>query len=220
MEGEKMQIGDSIVLRLSAPNAKDTFRCKVIDKNEQFLIVDLPVNQATNKSTFWLRNTDVSVTFIKNGVVKEFLSKVKHYNKLSIPALAIPLPDKEDIRKIQRREFVRIATNADIAIHCPNHSFLPFTSITEDISGGGASVIIPPNISFKQRKKILVYLVLHSKSGGIEYIKTKAKVVRLHEHKIKTVSLKFLLQNEMDQEKIINYCFHIQREQRKREKLY
>src|SRR5690625_1265860 len=216
MEGVNMQIGDSIVLKL--PNSKDSFRCRVIDKNEDLLFVDLPINMTTNKSTFLAKNTNVSVTFVKNGVAKVFIATVERYEKLSIPALTIPLPDKEDIHKIQRREFVRIETDVDIAVHCPNHSFSPFTSITQDISGGGASVIIPRVVAYKPRQKILAFLVLKSNSKEIEYIKTKAQVVRLHENKkIRTVSFKFFLEKMVDQEKIINYCFTKQRELSKQE---
>lgn len=213
-----MKIGTSITLRVNNMKLDETdvYKCQIIDKDEQYLYLDYPINIKTNKSMFIRVNETITVDYVENEIAYKFNSSIAKHVKLAVPALAIPLPEKDETIKIQRREFVRIKTNADVAIHFQNESFPPLTSVTYDISGGGVAVIVPPNVQMDEKQNLTLYLVLHFETNHYEYIKVEAKFIRFQMHgKVNTASLKFLLNSERDQEKIINYCFAMQRKKRK-----
>lgn len=215
MEGIGFKIGDSITVK-HEKYAKESLRCRIIDKDEQFLYVDYPINIRSTKSGALTPNRYFSVVYTVAEKVYEFSAPIKAYNKLTVPALAIPIPKIEEVRRIQRREFVRIKTNVDIAIHCLNNSFNPFTSVTYDISGGGAAVIIPPEISLELVNKLKVYLVLQWENNTYDYITTEAEFIRFQRlGEIRIMSIKYHFDQQNDQEKIIQYCFYTLRKKRK-----
>lgn len=215
MEGIGFKIGDSITIKHER-YAEESLRCRIIDKDERFLYVDYPINIRSTKSVAPTPNRYFSVFYTVSEKVYEFSATIKPYNKLTVPALAIPVPKIEEVRKIQRREFVRIKTNVDIAIHCLNNSFKPFTSVTYDISGGGAAVIIPPDICLESVNKLKVYLVLQCEKNKYDYIATEAEFIRFQRlGEIRIMSIKYHFDQQNDQEKIIQFCFYTLREKRK-----
>lgn len=216
--GIYMEIGESITLHFdNSPHKKEKekYLSKIIDMDEQFLYVNNPRNQPTSM----LKEIgEVTVDYVQNGVPYKFKSQIVKHVELTVPALVIKIPAREDIKKIQRREFVRIQTDVDVALHFPNSSTSPIVSVTYDISGGGASVIVPPKTEISDEQHVAVYFVLHSSSIDYEYIQADAEIIRFHTfEKVNTVSLKFLFISDRDQQKIINYCFDKQREKRKQE---
>ena len=216
MEGIGIEIGHSITIINEEKQYEESLRCKVIDKDEQYLYVDYPINIRTTKSVVPSLNKPFSVFYLADGAVYEFTAAIKPYNKLTVPAFAIPFPKTDEVRRIQRREFVRTKTNVDIAIHCLNNSFSPFTSVTYDISGGGAAFIIPPEIRLESVEKIKVYLVLRWNKNNCEYITTEAEFIRFQQlEEIRIMSIKYHFDQKNDQEKIIQYCFNKLREERK-----
>lgn len=216
-EGVKMNIGDSIVI--TNPNSDNSsYRCKIIDTANNLIFVDYPIEIMTNKSVFIPLEQPLIITFMEKGKVYEFTSNILQYNKLTVPALAIPIPKKEEIRQIQRREFVRIETSIDIALHCPDTSFAPFTSVTYDISAGGACVIVPSKLKLKQKQIVQIYFVLKMDSANYEYFNTNAEIIRIHQSAgVHMISIKFLFNGTTEQDKIMYYCFNKQRELRKKE---
>lgn len=218
-----MEVGTSITLRLSSnlkTDGQDIYRCKIIDRDDRYLYIDYPINVNTKKVVFVPVNEYVVVNYVVNGVANEFISTIAKRVELTVPALAINLPEEEEIKRIQRREFVRVETAVDVAMHFPKSSYTPIISVTYDISGGGAAVIMPPNIKMAQEQDVKLYLVLHSLSLGYEYIKIDAEIVRFHTiEKVNIVSLKFNFVSNQEQQKIIHYCFDKQREDRQQQLL-
>jgi len=210
-----MDIGTFIFLKRYDVELQEMekYHSKVIDQREDFFYIDQPTNVNTKRTANFLPNEQVLVDYTKDGVVYEFKATVLGRVHKNIPALKVTLPKEEDMKRIQRREYVRIEIDVDVAIHCPLNSFHPVVSVTADISGGGAKIYNPPE-TLKEGQKIMLYLVL-SKDSAYEYIETEAEVIRFQEIKqVKTVSVKFLFKHENDRQKIIQYCFYIQRKNR------
>ena len=64
----------------------------------------------------------------------------------------IAYPGNQTLIKVQRRQYVRIPTTVDAAIHPLENEFTPFTTITEDISAGGTLLSMNPQAKgFNQR---------------------------------------------------------------------
>lgn len=196
------------------------YRCKVIDKNENYLFIDYPINIKTKKTTFFPKGDKFSISYLgADQVVYQFISKIISRVNLRVPALVIRFPDKNKIQRIQRREYVRIETAVDTAVHCLEDSFSAFTTVTTDISGGGLSVIIPSKHTLAKNKKLNIWLVLQMQSGEYNYINAKAELVllKLLDNALKTASLKFTSITKQSQQNIIQFCFEKQREARKKE---
>src|SRR5690625_2838606 len=177
-----MEIGDSITLIFNNfPHKKEgTFLSKIIDRDENFLYVNDPRNIEPNKPLTNLIDEQITVNYVQNGVPFKFnTSVIKHVNS-TVPALVITIPDKDEIKKIQRREFVRIQTDVDVAMHFPDSATPPIVSVTYDISGGGASIIMPPKTEISTKQMVTLYFVLHSTSVKYEYIKVDAEIIRFH----------------------------------------
>lgn len=217
----RMKIGTTLYLDIENPNTKEIieYQSKVIEKSESYLFIDFPIHMNTRKTSFFPIGTEFIASYLKDETnLYSFKAKIKRRINSTIPALAITLPEQESIGVIQRRRFVRIKTALDIAVHCPNDSFPPFTTLSVDISGGGLSFIIPPGINIEIDKDIFVWIVLPMRSGVNEYAKADATVVRTKhlENNTKKASIKFIAISNKDEQNIVKYCFEKQREERMR----
>lgn len=211
-----MEIGTPLSLERFNLETKeiDEYRSKVIDIDDEYFYIDFPIDKKTERTTHFYNNEKVIFQYTKNNVVFEFSGTVLDRVMKNVPALKFHVPNKEDIKQIQRRQFVRVETDVDVAVHCPNNSFLPFTTVTRDISGGGASIVLKDQ-TFEVGQSLELYIVLDTKNG-YEYIELEAKVVRMQtKDNIKTVSVKFVNEDEKKRQKIIQYCFDIERKKRK-----
>ncbi|WP_077299651.1 flagellar brake protein [Virgibacillus pantothenticus] len=194
------------------------YRCKVIDKNEQNLYIDLPVDTKSKKTAFFAKGTIFDVTFIDSDeIIYQFRSKLVAKVKGKIPALAIQLPGN-NIRRIQRRNYARVETAVDVAVHSDQNLFSPFTTVTNDISGGGLSIIVPKNQILKG-ELAEIWMVLAMANGQFVYPNVRAKLV--HEKRgnsgIYIVSFQFLALDVKTEQWIIRFCFEKQREARKKQ---
>ncbi|RDW19086.1 flagellar brake protein [Oceanobacillus arenosus] len=217
-----MKIGTvlHIELKNTKTNTKDKYRCKVIEMNEQQIIIDYPINELTNKTAFIPKRKYFSVAYIgEDEAVYQFTSSITSKIKLNVPALAIENPKKEDIQRIQRREFVRIETTVDIAVHSNDKTFSPFVTVTSDISGGGLSIIAPYDHKLAIGDIVDIWLTLQMKDNKYQYINTQAEVVIIKTLKssVELVSFKFIAIDKLSQQGIIRFCFQKQRESRQKE---
>lgn len=223
--GIKMKIGTLIALEVFSQVSNETEKChcKVIEKSKSLLFIDYPIHEETKKTVFLTKGKKVSITYVgEDKAVYNFHSEIVKKLKLTVPALAINFPEKANIERIQRREFVRIETAVDVAIHGSDNRFSPFITVTSDISGGGLSVVIPRNNTLEAEKIVDIWLIIQLSSGEYYYIYAEAMIVliqSLNHHSIKTASLKFTSITKQAQQNIIRYCFEKQRDARKKELL-
>ncbi|MFC4557402.1 flagellar brake protein [Virgibacillus kekensis] len=195
------------------------FRCKVAEKNEHYLFIDHPIEVKTNKSVFLPEGTHLIASYVgKDQSVYQFHTKIAAQIKMNVPVLAIHIPNKDKIKRIQRREYVRVETAVDVAIHSVE---LSFTTVTSDISGGGMAIIIPSNKLIEAEDEMDICLVLPLDSGDYQYVNALAEVVRVKEDKssARIASMKFTKISKYARQGIIRYCFERQREARNKELL-
>ncbi|WP_100407189.1 flagellar brake protein [Bacillus solitudinis] len=205
LELQEFKEGESKVLNL---------RCRLVDQTTKSFVIDYPINQVTNKPNFFFDGTQFRAWFIgKDGAMYAFDTEITGRKKGNIPVLLLKDPGKENYQRIQRRNYVRVETSADVAVHPINNEFAPFTSVTLDLSGGGSAVMIPNNNTLPSRGEVILWVVLHMQTGQIEYVKAKCKIIRVYKS-LKSarerVSLQFLEIGERDRQKIIKYCFERQ----------
>ncbi|MYL32725.1 pilus assembly protein PilZ [Pontibacillus yanchengensis] len=217
-----IKIGMPITLELknAHDNHLETYRSKVVEEEEGVLYIDYPVNEQSGKTGFFLEGTQFKVTFVgTDGSVYVFHTDVRGRRKLTIPVLTLHFPEKEKLLRIQRRKYVRVESSVDASVHGVNETVTPFTTVTADISGGGAAIISPSAHTIEQNQLLEVWFIIPLSSGEMHYIYTKSRVIRVckenKDHNEK-VSLEFENIDENDRQTIIRYCFEKQLSLRKR----
>ncbi|WP_249871884.1 flagellar brake protein [Oceanobacillus saliphilus] len=217
-----MKIGTVLNLEVKDIETGETheYHCKIIEKNDKFLIIDYPIHVKTKKTAFFSKGTYITATFMgKDQAVYKFSSQIAARIKLNIPALAITIPDNKNMKRIQRREYVRIETSLDIAVHSVDNQFHPFATVTFDISGGGLAVIVPTSTQLEIGQKTDIWLPLPMQNQEYHYVYGQTEIVLIRElnTRMNMVSLKFISISNSDRQKIVRFCFEKQREARQKE---
>ncbi len=225
MWGSNMKIGVFLTIEAYSPenNSIEKYRCKIVDKNNKYIYVDHPVHLRTKKTSATFRiGTKLTAEYLGNDQsVYRFKTEIKDKMRGTLLTFALVIPKDDQIERIQRRQYVRVDTAVDVAVHSKDNRFTPFTTVTMDISGGGLSIIIPKGQSVEQGEKINVFLVLQMLSGEYHYLDLSGEVVRMirNEFSANTASVKLPSLSEQDKQIIIRYCFEKQREARQKELL-
>lgn len=216
-----MDIGVSLTITLPKQHKDEeqiTYRSKIIDRNDSEIIIDYPVDQTEYIELPIRTNSTIGIEYIAKGSVYKFQAKVTRLIDAPIMSFAIDMPEKDEITRIQRRQYVRINIDVDVAVHYINSTSTPFTTVTNDISGGGASIVVPNDLTLSSGEIVQLYIVLRSKYSPVNYIKTKAEVIRTTvSNEVRRASLKFQIEDEKERQDIIRYCFEVQREKLKRQ---
>ena len=107
---------------------------------------------------------------------------------------------------------MRIEKAVDVAVHPLKSEFASFTTITEDISAGGASILVPKQIPFEKDQVVSVWISLPMQNGQYHYLNLDSRIVRvMKKNKMRnSVSLQFLDVKEKDVQKLIRFCFEAQ----------
>src|SRR3954452_6283205 len=155
-----LTIGNPLVLESKYANQFEQYKCRLVDRKGNLLYIDYPINVATNRTTFLVDGTQLKVTFVEGESAYLFESEILGRVKRGIPMMELIYPGDKYVIKIQRRKFVRVETTVDVAIHPFNGEFNPFTSLTEDISAGGALINLKKQTEVKEGMLIRTVFVL------------------------------------------------------------
>ncbi|WP_036688174.1 flagellar brake protein [Paucisalibacillus globulus] len=218
-----MKIGDFLTIETYSIeyDSVEKYRSKIIDKNKNYIYIDYPVHLKTKRTTAAIRiGTKMAAEYLgEDQSVYRFKTEVMDKKNGKIPTLALMLPNDEQIERIQRRQYVRIETAVDVAIHSNENKLTTFATVTFDLSGGGLSVVVPKGFRLVDGEMLTIYLVLPMHSGEYHYLHLPGEVVRFIEREsgANIASIKFIEQNDQDVQVIIRYCFEKQREARQKE---
>lgn len=212
----ELKIGTQLILEPTHTEKVERFRCKVVEKTEDMLFIDYPINVATKKTVFLLDGTQFRATFLtENKQSFAFNTEVLGRRSGNIPMIMLVRPSKEEFIKIQRREYVRVDTPADVAVNFDNQTY---QFVTHDISAGGIALNLNRIVNFKDGDLVNLTIVLPFSNGEIKYIQTDARIVRIFDRdNLKIASIQFSDTDEMDQQLIVRFCFERQLIIRKKE---
>ncbi|WP_018660444.1 flagellar brake protein [Heyndrickxia acidiproducens] len=197
-------------LMLEAKDSGKKYKCKVADIRDGRLFIDDPIDIETNRTQFLLNQEVMDVEFVSDeNIAWRFTGKIIGREYGSIPLLVMLYPEESQIRKIQRRQYVRVETALDIAIRFPK-SDLKIITITKDISSGGCAVFLPEDCPVKVNDEGHARIVLPMKEGH-QYLRLMFSVVRLFENNGKAcASFQFFHTSALERQKIMRYCFEQQ----------
>lgn len=205
----ELKIGTALSLEPTTVNRDEKFHCKVIEVKDNIIYIDYPKNVETKKTVFLVSGSQFRVSFTTDGKESyEFNTEVLGRKPGNIPTILLACPPKEEFIKIQRRQFVRIETPADVAIEYNGECY---QFITEDISAGGLAIQLKKEVPFEDGEILNLTIVLPFNNGEIHYVQTTAKLIRkFNKGEIRIASLQLTDTDDIDKQYIVRYCFERQ----------
>ena len=214
-----LKIGHLLLLEQKYSTEKETYKCMIVEVKNGTFFIDYPVDTKTGKVAFLIDGTQLKATY-SDDEKGTFLFETEVLNKVkgNIPMIQLLLPPEETFIKIQRRQFVRIETRVDLAIHAVEGEFVPFRAVTDDLSAGGAAIHLHKNITLNGASFVDIWLALPLNSEEIFYLKLRSKVIRLMEleNGLKILSVQFISPTKTDTQTIMRFIFEKQVELKKR----
>lgn len=205
-----LTIGQNLLLEPKHTHRTDQYKCRLVERMGNTLFIDYPIDVKTNRTTFLVDGTQLKVSFVKGKSVYLFETEILGRVMKGIPMVKLIYPGDEYFMKIQRRQFVRIKTAVDVAIHPLEHEFIPFTTITEDISAGGSLVNLNKPNDLKQGLKVRTVFVLPLQNGEYHYLKLVSEIIRIVENQ-KTgqtqFSLRFIDVKPQQRQLLLHFSF-------------
>ncbi|RXZ76887.1 glycosyl transferase [Paenibacillaceae bacterium] len=193
------------------------YRSRISEVKEQHILIEIPMNESTGKLKKLYLGDELSIYFITDGGVKNyFYSHVLGFQEDVIRLVSIQRPDPEQITKIQRRNFLRVSAELELAVKASNR--MQFIAHTDDIGGGGVSYIAEGRWNVKVGDKLACWLLVPYKNGTLDHAQFESEVVRVNPLQTgrTQVMSKFVAISDGERQKIIRYCFERQLEFRNR----
>lgn len=197
--------------------SKIDYKSRIADVSDDRLLIEVPLNEKTGRIKKLYLGDELSAYYVSDGGVKNyFISHVFGFKEEVIRLVAIHKPEPDSITKVQRRSFLRVAAELEIAIKLSDH--IRFVALTDDVGGGGISFICDGKWPLKSGDILESWLLLPYKNGSMEHANFKAEIVRVKpmETGRNQVMVKFSEIPDGERQKIIRFCFERQLEFRKR----
>lgn len=214
-------------LRLSLVHASEerkgqTFKTRVADLKEQIVVIELPTSEKTGRTGPFPAGTECDVWYIgDDGTRYEFRTVIIGRQNENIPVLLMRLPEKNAVKRTQRRHYLRINTAVEIAVKTtdPIRRY-HFLARTIDLSGGGISFTCAASYRLQEKDRLQVWMSLPAKTGQVQHAFAEVEIVRCHPVEEKGlhqwISGKFVQISEADRAKIVRACYERQLDLRKK----
>ncbi|WP_240413896.1 flagellar brake protein [Paenibacillus periandrae] len=196
--------------------AKQEYKSRIADQDDNSIFMEIPINEKTGRLKKLYIGDELSAYFILDGGVKNyFTTSVLGFTDDVIRLVQIRKPAPESITKIQRRSFLRVPAELEMAVKYSDQ--LQFIAVTDDVGGGGISFLCDGYIPLAAQQMVSCWLLANYKNGQIEHIPFKGEMVRIKmlESGRQQVMMRFAEITDRDRQKIIRYCFERQLEFRK-----
>lgn len=205
-----LKVGMVIYLRTEdVDQSVDEYKSRVLDIEDGFIMIDYPIHVETGRTTFFIDGTQLQVTFTNDAKVSyRFQTEIEGRRLAEVPMLQLTHQGEASYVKVQRREFVRVDATLDVAVGL-NARILHLVST--DISAGGLALNLPTLDALGEGVIVSLLIVLPFARREIEYVRTKAQVIRVFEKNQRAIaSLEFLSLSDTDRQQVIQFCFERQ----------
>lgn len=205
----ELKIGTQLTLEPTYTERNEKFRCRVVEKQNNAIYIDYPINVATKKTSFLVDGAQFRVTFSNDSRESySFDTEVLGRKGGNVQMIILSCPPVEEFIKIQRREYVRVETPVDLAIEFKGRKY---QFVSEDISAGGTAIHIKTPVGFEEGDVVRAIVVLPFMNGDIHYVETDATIIRIFERdEAKIASVYFTDTDEVDQQHLVRFCFERQ----------
>ncbi|WP_048602336.1 flagellar brake protein [Rubeoparvulum massiliense] len=197
-------------------------KTRVADCTEDQLLIEMPIAERTGKMKWFPNGTPLIVWYFgHDGSKYIFHTRVIGRRNENIALMVLALPALDTISRVQRRNFVRVPAETEVAFHLVQRSEVECLTHTLDVSGGGFACWCDEKMPIREHDLIDGWLLLPL-HGQVQHAHFTGEVVRIippAEKGLKRkISVKITKVSEKDQTFIVRYCFERQLEMRELER--
>lgn len=191
--------------------AEIEYKSRIADIEDNAFLIEIPMQVNNGRLKKLFMGDELSVYFITEGGIKNYFNThVVGFKEDVIRMVRVRKPEVESIFKIQRRSFLRVSSELELAVKDALGS--RFLVRTDDIGGGGTSFISDAKVKLAVSDKLSCWLLLPYRNGSMEHANFEGEIVRMKqlENGRNLVMLKFSSISDAERQKIIRYCFERQ----------
>lgn len=207
---KKLLPGLSVELAVAEGDYAGRYRTRIDEVGEKLISVAAPYR--ANQILPLREGMVVEITFWDEISAYSFTAKIIQRIAVPVPVFVLELPD--DVRKMQRRNFVRVPAFYPLTYRTVAREGLsaPVTANMVDLSGGGMRFRTKEPIELKS----LLYVHLQLPTGELQTPALVARVEKKEDDKAYFVSVEFNEILERERDRIIRCVFDLQRAMRKK----
>ncbi|OBZ18800.1 glycosyl transferase [Bacillus sp. FJAT-27264] len=208
------KINDNLYIQVASSDAVEAeveYRSRIAETEDEAFMIEIPMQEGSGRLKKLTVGDELSVYFMTEGGVKNyFYTHVVGFKEDVIRMVRVRKPAPESIFKIQRRSFLRVSAELELAVKSSNGS--RFLVRTEDIGGGGTSFLTDAKVKLDVEDKLSCWLLVPYRNGSSEHVNFEGEVVRIKtlENGRSLAMLKFAAISDTERQKIIRYCFERQ----------
>lgn len=208
------KINDILYIQLDTGDEKEAkilYKSRISDIDDESIHMEVPLEEGTGKLKRLYIGDELSAYFLTDGGVKNYFNTyVLGHREDVIRMVRIKKPELEEITKIQRRSFLRVQAELEVAVSAENGG--RFLTRTDDVGGGGVSLHLKPEQKLDPGTLLQCWILVPYKNGSVEHVPFEGEVVRVKELPANRsiAMLKFIKIQDMERQKLIRYCFERQ----------
>jgi c-di-GMP-binding flagellar brake protein YcgR len=205
------------VASMDEEESQHEYKSRISDVRDGYIAIEVPISVKTGRLKRLVIGDQISAHYVTDGGVKNFFNtEVLGLREEVIKLVLIKPPELESITRIQRRNYLRVPAELEIAVKLQER--LQILGVTDDVSGGGLSFICDGQLPFKSKEIISCWLLLNYKTGTVEHMPFLAEIVRIKplETGKQLLMCSFTNIAEHERQKVIRYCFERQFDLRKK----
>ncbi|MFC4808466.1 flagellar brake protein [Paenibacillus sp. GCM10023250] len=191
------------------------YKSRIADSSADELLIDVPILEGTGRYKRLYLGDEISAYYMtQEGVKHYFNSHVLGFREDAVRLVRIRKPEPDSVTKVQRRHFLRVAAELEIAITLSGS--VRFIGVTDDVGGGGVSFMADAKWPIKPGTELDCWLLVPYRNGSVDHAQFKAEVIRVKlENGKRQIMAKFAKIADSERQRIIRFCFERQLDFRK-----
>lgn len=208
------KINETLYLHTASGDEEEAnveYRSRIAEVDDESFLIEVPMRSDNGRLKKLFIGDELSVFFMSESGVKNYFSThVMGYKEDVIRMIRLQKPPVESIMKIQRRSYLRVAAELELAARTPAGQ--RFLVRTEDIGGGGTSFWCDPKVNLEVGDMLSCWLLLTMRNGDPEHVDFDGEVVRTKELENGRLlaMIKMNRISDNSRQKIIRFCFERQ----------
>ncbi|ASR47062.1 glycosyl transferase [Paenibacillus kribbensis] len=215
------KINDVLYIQVAGNDHKDElfeFKSRIAEEESQNFLIEIPMSQTSGRLKRLYLGEELSIFFMSEGGIKNYFNThVTGFKEDVLRMVRIQKPDPDSISKIQRRNYLRVQANLEIAVkHGVNES--RFVAETHDVGGGGVSFHTQEAHHLEEGESLSCWILVPYRNGTLEHVWFQSEVIRIQEMENgrRLIMLKYEKIADQERQKLIKYCFERQLEFREK----
>lgn len=210
-------IGQVITLQVAAVDEQEAsrrLRSRIANEQGREFWIETPIDE-DGRMRVLHEGDALSISYMSAGATFYFNTHVTgRKQENGIRFFTIEKPLTADITRVQRRNFLRVDADLDVAVRMAGNK--RFLAVTQDISGGGLSMITREPVRLHAEDMLDCWVLIPYRNGSIEHVPLTGAIVRTKSAENGLlIMLRFTEIMETDRQKIVRFCFEKQLELRK-----